>query len=167
MKQFIIFIILTFSLIQCEFFPTEVKYDRPMIPATITAFDLVPPIHFSNNYYQVAGAKFQVTGEIGAIYDVQYKVYGTVRFCDGSKKDAIDIESERVSIADTLFISNDTIHLGTGPQFLTVPFDSDPPRPGQQQYAGTVGISIYYKNREGKNQVSKSESYDYANLYCQ
>ena len=155
MKQFILFILLIFTLIQCEFWPTDVTYSRPMVSAYITDFELVPPIHFGNDFYRVSGAKFRVAGETGVIYDVRYKVYGRVWFCGDGKQDVIDITSDMVSIAETLHISANTVHIGVGTEYLTVPIDVDPPRPGQQQYAGTVGVSIYYKNDDGNRQISK------------
>ena len=166
MKHFIVIILLIFTLIQCEFFPTKVTYSRPFVSAYVTDFEILPPFVFGNDSYKIAGAKFLVDGEIGSISNVRYKVYGTIRFCGGGKKDEIDIASDIEFIADTLYISNNTIHIGVGPEYLTVPIDVQAPRPDQQQYAGTVGVRIYYKSDGKEKQVSKSESYDYSNLYC-
>jgi len=167
MKQFLVFVSLFFILIQCDLITSDVTYSRQMIPAHITDFELVPPIHFGNDFYQISGAKFLVAGEKSVIYDVRYKVFGTVWFCGNGRQDAIDIASEVMFIADSLHISSKTIHIGKGIEYLTAPIDVGALMPGQQQFAGTVGVSIYYKNDDGEKQISKSDSYDYSNLYCQ
>ena len=167
MKQLIFFILIFFTLIQCQLLTSDVTYSRELINAHITDFELVGPVHFGNEFYRVSGAKFRVTGESGIIYDVRFKVYGTVKFCSDNGQDEIDIVSDIVLIADTLHISSKTVHIGTGIDYLTVPIDEQALRSGQQQYAGTVGVSIYYTNDDGNSQVSKSESYEYFDLYCQ
>lgn len=167
MKQAILLIFMAFILIQCDLLTSDVTYSRPMINAHITDFELIEPIHFGNEFYRVSGAKFKVSGEAGKIYDVRYKVYGKVKYCAKNGQNEIDIASDFTLIAHTLDISTKTVHLGTGVEYLTASIDAHVPQPGWRQYAGTVGVTIYYKNDDGFEQVSKSESYEYYNLYCQ
>ena len=167
MKQFILFILLIFTLIQCELISPDVTYSRKMISAHIADFELVPPFTFGNDFFKVAGANFRVDGETGVIYDVRYKVYGSVWFCGDGTQDAVDITADMVLIADTIHISTKTIRIGVGIESLTVSSDVDAPQLGQRQYAGTVGVRIYYRNDDGDRQVSKSESYNKFNLWCQ
>ena len=167
MKQLLFYFWLIFTLIQCEFISPDVHYSRDMISAHITDFELDSPFTFGNDLYQIAGAHFQVEGETGFISDVRYKVYGRVWFCGDGIQNAVDITSDMVLIADTLNISSKTIRIGVGIESLTVSSDVDAPQLGQRQYAGTVGVRIYYRNDDGDRQVSKSESYNKFNLWCQ
>ena len=138
-----------------------------MVSAYITDLDIVAPFTFGNDLYKIAGANFRVEGETGVIYDVGYKVYGSVWFCGDGMQDVVDITTDMILIADTINISTKTIRIGVGIEDLTVSSDVDAPQPGQQQFAGTVGVRIYYRNDDGDNQVSKSESYNKYSLWCQ
>jgi len=167
MKRFILFILLMLTLNHCEFLNPEVTFYQPAIPANITDFELLPPIQFGNDSYRIGGARFRVDGEAGMIFNVRYKVFGRVWFCSNGKKEVFDIASDMILIADTLRTSFEHVQIGVGIEYLTVPIDIDGLQPDQHQYAGTVGVSIYYRNDEGNRQVSKSESYDKYNMYCQ
>jgi hypothetical protein len=158
---------LIFTLIQCSLVSPDVGYSREKINAYITDLELDAPVTFGNDQFKIAGAHFQVEGETGVIYDVQYKVYGNVWFCGGGMQDVVDITSDLVFVADSIHISTKTIRLGVGIENLIVSSDVDAPQPGQIMFAGRVGVRLYYRNANGERQVSKSESFDQSNLYCQ
>ncbi len=127
MKQFILFILLIFTLIQCELVSPDVNYSRKLVYAHITDLELVPPFTFGNDSFKVAGAHFRVDGETGVIYDVRYKVYGSVWFCGDGTQNAVDITADMVLITDTIHISTKTIRIGVGIENLTVASDVDAP----------------------------------------
>jgi hypothetical protein len=106
-----------------------------------------------------------VKGETGAIYDVEYEVFGSIWFCDGTEN-PVKIIADRVLIADKISISSDPVHLGAGYKGLTVASNTNKLLPGSQWFPAGIGLRIYYRNSKGLMQITQRESYGNLDWMC-
>jgi len=167
MKRVIIFILLICTMIQCDWISPDVYYSRELEPAHITDFELIEPFIFRSDSFTVPAAQFQVNGETGAIYDVQYEVYGSIWFCGGGVQNPVEIIAAKVLIADRIPISSEPIRLGAGYKGLTVASNTNQLYPGSQWFPASIGVRIFYRNDKGEAQVNQGESYGNLDWMCQ
>ena len=166
-KKIVLFIILILTLNQCSIISPDIQYSPERLNAYITDFEIVEPFTFLSDSFSVAGANFKIDGETGAVYDVRYEVFASVRYCDNGKQKSVDLTADKVLIADTLYISNKTIYVGVGAKSLTIARDADGLYRGQEWYPGVIGVRIYYRNAEKNTQISNRKSYDHIDWWCQ
>lgn len=165
MRRLIFYILITVTVIQCDWISPDVYYSRELEKAFISDLELVEPFIFRSDSFTVPAAYFQVTGETGAIYDVEYEVFGSIWFCDGTQN-PVEIIADRVLIADKISISSDRVHLGAGYKGLTVASNTNKLSPGSQWFPSGIGLRIYYRNDEGKKQITQRESYGNLDWMC-